>query len=375
MQLTIRELIEAGAHFGHLSRFWNPSMAPYIYGVKQKLHIIDLVQTQSHAMLALNYARSVIERKGVIAYVGTKPSAQAIIRDEALRAGMPYVCKRWPGGLLTNYKTIRKSVKRLIEMEAKFSEINDNPESFGLTKRERLSFERKIRKLEYSFGGLKHMNNLPDALFIIDVNQEKIAVKEANKLGIPVIGIVDTNSSPDGIDYMVPGNDDAISAIKLYTKYITDMIVNAKQKQAEGRENEKGERSTTKVVKAGKTVVRTVIRQATGAGDVKSKPAVAPIEKEKTVEASKAETKSTPSTPTPAKVADAKPTAKAAEKPAEAKVAEAKVAEAKPAVAKPAAKATAKAAEKPAEVKAAKKPAAKATAKPAAKSKKAKAEE
>jgi small subunit ribosomal protein S2 len=222
-KVTMRELLQAGVHFGHRTRFWNPKMKPYIFGARNKIHIINLEYTLPMFQDALNYLSSVAARGGKILFVGTKRSASKIVHEEARRCGQYFVDHRWLGGTLTNYKTIRQSIKRLKELEAQ-----EQDGTFDrLTKKEALLLRREMEKLERSIGGIKDMNGLPDVLFVIDTNHEDIAIKEANKLGIPVIAIVDTNSSPDGIDYVVPGNDDAIRAIRLYMKHAADTVLEA----------------------------------------------------------------------------------------------------------------------------------------------------
>lgn len=224
MSVTIQSLLKAGVHFGHQTRYWNPKMGAYIYGARNKIHIIDLGKTLPLFQDALNFLGDVAAKKGKVLFVGTKYAAQRIIRTEAERCGMPYVDYRWLGGMLTNYKTIRQSIKRLKDLEAMFESGR-----FGkLTKKEILHLEREKNKLSDSLGGIKNMGGIPDALFIIDVGHEDIAVKEANRLGIPVVGIVDSNNDPDDITYVVPGNDDSTRAIRFYTKAVADAILEAK---------------------------------------------------------------------------------------------------------------------------------------------------
>ncbi len=216
--VSMRELIKAGAHFGHQTRYWNPKMGKFIFGARNKIHIINL----EHTVPALNEALSVVQRlvsnKNKILFVGTKRAASKVIQQEAERSGMPFVNHRWLGGMLTNYKTIRESIKRFRELE-----IQAADGTFAqLTKKEALMRTREMEKLSRSIGGIKDMGGLPDALFVVDVDHERIAINEANKLGIPVIGIVDTNSNPDGVDYIIPGNDDALRAIQIYVKAIAD---------------------------------------------------------------------------------------------------------------------------------------------------------
>lgn len=223
-QVSMRDLLQAGAHFGHQTRYWNPKMDRYIFGARNKIHIINL----EHTVPAFNEALSLVQRlagnKNKILFVGTKRAAGKIIKEQADRAGMPYVSHRWLGGMLTNYKTIRASIKRLRDLEAQQADG-----TFAkLTKKEALMRTRDMEKLERSIGGIKDMGGLPDALFVIDVDHERIAITEANKLGIPVIGIVDTNSNPDGVDYVIPGNDDAIRAVKLYVSAVADACLAGK---------------------------------------------------------------------------------------------------------------------------------------------------
>jgi len=222
--VTMREMLEAGIHFGHQTRYWNPKMAPYIYGIRNKVHIINLEYTLPMFIEALNFIGGIAAKKGKILFVGTKHAAQEIIREEAERCHMPFVNRRWLGGMLTNYKTIRQSIKRLKELELTFDKG-----SFGnITKKEILQLTREKAKLVNSLGGIKNMGGLPDALFVVDVGHENIVVREANRLSIPVIGIVDTNNSTEGISYVVPGNDDASRAIRLYARCAADTILEAR---------------------------------------------------------------------------------------------------------------------------------------------------
>ncbi|MBN7797537.1 30S ribosomal protein S2 [Parahaliea mediterranea] len=228
-QVSMRELLQAGAHFGHQTRYWNPKMDQYIFGARNKIHIINLEYTVPAFNDALNKVKQMAGNKNKIMFVGTKRAAGKVIKEQAERAGMPYVSHRWLGGMLTNYKTIRASIKRLRDLEAQQADG-----TFAkLTKKEALMRTRDMEKLERSIGGIKDMGGLPDALFVVDVDHERIAITEANKLGIPVIGVVDTNSNPDGVDYVIPGNDDAIRAIKLYVTAVADACVAGK---AEGGE-------------------------------------------------------------------------------------------------------------------------------------------
>lgn len=230
MSVTMRQMLEAGVHFGHQTRFWNPKMAPYIFGHRNRIHIINLERTLENFLEAAKYARQLAANRGTILFVGTKRQGREIVVEEATRAGQPYVEQRWLGGMLTNFKTIKSSIKRLKEMEATI-------EAGGLermSKKEALHFQREVDKLNKSIGGIKEMNALPDALFVIDVGYHKIAVAEANKLGIPVIGVVDTNHSPDGIAYVIPGNDDSSRAVRLYARGIADAILEGKAQALQG---------------------------------------------------------------------------------------------------------------------------------------------
>lgn len=219
-EVSMRQMLEAGVHFGHQARFWNPKMAPFIFGERSKIHIINLEKTLPLYTEAMNFIGKLVANKGSILFVGTKRSARDTIRREAQRCGMPYVDYRWLGGMLTNFKTVRQSIKRLKDLEA--METDGTFEK--LAKKEALMLQREKAKLERSLGGIKNMNRLPDALFVVDVGYEKIAVNEAVKLGIPVVGIVDTNNSPDRVDYVIPGNDDSIRAIQLYVQGVADAV-------------------------------------------------------------------------------------------------------------------------------------------------------
>ncbi|NNJ96691.1 MAG: 30S ribosomal protein S2 [Gammaproteobacteria bacterium] len=219
--VSMRLMLEAGVHFGHQTRFWNPKMADYIFGARNKIHIVNLEKTLPLYNDAVNAIGKTAAERGTILFVGTKRAARNTIQEEAERCGMPYVNHRWLGGMLTNYKTIRQSIQRLMDLE----EMSTTGGFARLTKKEALGLRREMEKLEKVLGGIKHMKGLPDALFIIDVGHEEIAVNEANKLGIPVFGIVDTNNSPDGVDYVIPGNDDAIKAIRLYAQGLADAVI------------------------------------------------------------------------------------------------------------------------------------------------------
>ncbi|HHQ69830.1 MAG TPA: 30S ribosomal protein S2 [Halothiobacillaceae bacterium] len=223
-KVTMRQMIEAGVHFGHQTRYWNPGMAPYIFGQRNRIHIINLEKTLPMFEDALNYIGKLAASGGTIMFVGTKRSARDLIESEAKRCGMPYVNHRWLGGMMTNFRTVRSSIRRLKSLQA----MEEDGSFAKLVKKEVLELTRERIKLERSIGGIQDMERLPDALFVIDVGHENIAVAEAKKLGIPVVAVVDTNNSVDGVDYVIPGNDDAIRAISLYTKSVADAILEAK---------------------------------------------------------------------------------------------------------------------------------------------------
>jgi small subunit ribosomal protein S2 len=223
MPVSMREMLEAGVHFGHQTRFWNPKMAPYIYGHRNKIHIINLEKTQPLFESALKFVRQLASKRGTILMVGTKRQAREVIALDAKRSGMPYVDQRWLGGMLTNFKTVKGSLKKLKDMQAQV-DAGTQP----AIKKEALMFQREIAKLEKDIGGIADMNALPDAIFVIDVGYHKIAIAEAVKLGIPVIGVVDTNHSPLGIDYVIPGNDDSAKAVALYARAIADAVLEGK---------------------------------------------------------------------------------------------------------------------------------------------------
>ena len=220
MSTTMREMLEAGVHFGHQTRFWNPKMAPFIFGHRNKIHIINLEKSLPMFQDAMKYAKQLTANRGTILMVGTKRQAREIVAAEARRAGVPFVDTRWLGGMLTNFKTVKTSIKRLKEMKAQQEAGLDS-----LSKKEQLTFSREIEKLEKDIGGIQDMTALPDAIFVIDVGFHKIAVAEAKKLGIPLIGVVDSNHSPEGIDYVIPGNDDSSKAVTLYARGIADAII------------------------------------------------------------------------------------------------------------------------------------------------------
>ncbi len=222
--VTMREMLEAGVHFGHQSRYWNPKMEPYLFGQRNKIHLINLEETLPLYNEAVNFISKLSAKKGTILFVGTKRAAQKIMQEEATRCEMPYVNMRWLGGLLTNFKTVKQSINRLKSLEA----MQEDGSLDRMSKKEALHHTRELEKLQRSLSGIKDMPGLPDAMFVIDVGYEDIAVSEAVKLGIPVIGVVDSNNSPDGIDYIIPGNDDAIRSIRLYAKGIADAVIDGK---------------------------------------------------------------------------------------------------------------------------------------------------
>jgi small subunit ribosomal protein S2 len=225
MAVSMREMLEAGVHFGHQTRFWNPKMAPYIFGHRNKIHIVNLEKTLPMFEDAQKFVRQLVANRGTILMVGTKRQSRDILVAEATRAGVPYVSTRWLGGMLTNFKTVKTSIKRLKDMQAQQEAGLDS-----MSKKEQLMFSREMEKLEKDIGGIQDMTALPDAIFVIDVGFHKIAVAEAKKLGIPLVGVVDTNHSPEGIDYVIPGNDDSAKAVELYARGIADAIL-------EGRAN------------------------------------------------------------------------------------------------------------------------------------------
>jgi len=229
MSTTMRQMLEAGVHFGHQTRFWNPKMAPYIFGHRNRIHIINLEKTLAMYNDAMKYVRTLAANKGTILFVGTKRQAREIIQEEASRCGMPYVDYRWLGGMLTNFKTVKQSIKRLKDMDALVADGGLE----RMPKKEALSFQRELAKYQRSLGGIKDLGGLPDALFIIDVGYQKGAVQEAGKLGIPVIGIVDSNNSPDGVTHVIPGNDDSSRAIRLYARGVADSILEGRSQSVQ----------------------------------------------------------------------------------------------------------------------------------------------
>ena len=278
--VSMRQMLEAGVHFGHQTRFWNPKMAPYIFGERNRIHIINLEKTQPLYTEAASFVKSVIADGGTVLFVGTKRSARESVQAEALRSGQPFVNQRWLGGMLTNFKTIRQSIKRL-------GEITDLAVSGALDKRgkkEATQLRREMEKLERSLGGIKHMESLPDALFVVDVGHEKIAIHEAAKLGIPVVAIVDTNCSPDGIDYVIPGNDDAMRAIRLYTAGMADAVLEGKESvpavatgEDEFVELDEAGNPRKKSAKGGRPRPAAAVRKKAAAGGRRRPPVTAPV--------------------------------------------------------------------------------------------------
>ncbi|MFZ1908901.1 MAG: 30S ribosomal protein S2 [Burkholderiales bacterium] len=229
MSVTMRQMLEAGVHFGHQTRYWNPKMAPFIFGHRNKIHIINLETTLAMYQDALKYIRRLAANKGNLLFVGTKRQAREIIREEAIRCGMPFVDHRWLGGMLTNFKTVKQSIKRLREME----QMAQDGTFERMSKKEALGLQRELEKLNRSLGGIKDLASLPDAMFVIDVGYQKGAIAEAVKLGIPVVGVVDTNHSPEGIDYVIPGNDDSSRAIRLYARGVADAVLEGRSQSVE----------------------------------------------------------------------------------------------------------------------------------------------
>ena len=229
MSTTMRQMLEAGVHFGHQTRFWNPKMAPFIFGHRNKIHIINLEKTLVKYQEAMTFLRKMSANKGTVLFVGTKRQAREIVREEALRAGVPFVDERWLGGMLTNFKTVKQSIKRLKELEA----MSQDGTFERLGKKEALMLQREMVKLDKSIGGIKDMNGLPDAIFVIDVGYHKIAITEAGKLGIPVIAVVDTNHTPEGVAYVIPGNDDSSRAIRLYARGAADAVLEGRNQSVQ----------------------------------------------------------------------------------------------------------------------------------------------
>lgn len=276
--VSMRQMLEAGVHFGHKTRYWNPKMAPYIFGSRYDIHIINLEETLPRFRDMLGFINQIAANRGRVLFVGTKYAARDIVREEATRCGMPYVDHRWLGGMLTNYKTIRQSVKRLKDIEV---DIENEKFMSKLTKKEGLQLMREKEKLSTALEGVKNMGGLPDAIFVIDVKHEKIAIQEARRLGIPVIGIVDTNSNPEDIDYMVPGNDDALRAIRLYCKSIADVILEARKAlELQAIKEQKAAPAKPAAKKAEKAVVKKVVKKkAADEQEAKAQPAKKPAAK------------------------------------------------------------------------------------------------
>ena len=234
MSASMREMLEAGVHFGHQTRFWNPKMAPYIFGHRNKIHIVDLEKTMVKYQEAIAFVRKLSAKKGTVLFVGTKRQAREIVAEEAQRAGMPYVDERWLGGMLTNFKTVKLSIKRLKDLE----QMSLDGTFEKMSKKEALTSRRELEKLQKSLGGIKDMTGLPDAIFVIDVGFLKIAITEVGKLGIPVVGVVDTNHSPDGVAYIIPGNDDSSRAIRLYARGVADAVLEGRSQSLTSLEQE-----------------------------------------------------------------------------------------------------------------------------------------
>jgi small subunit ribosomal protein S2 len=310
--VTMRQMLEAGVHFGHQTRYWNPKMAPFIFGERNKIHIINLEKSLPLAREASAFVKATVADGGTVLFVGTKRAAREAVQTHAIRCEMPYVSQRWLGGMLTNYKTIRQSVKRLTTLEQMAEEGGFE----GLTKKEVLGLTREQEKLERSLGGIKNMRALPDVLFVVDVDHEDIAIREANKLGIPVVAIVDTNCSPDGVDYVVPGNDDAMRAIELYAGVIADAVLDGKAsipQVALGEDDfvELDEEGKPKKARAKKKAAKkkTTVRKKAAAKKTAAKKAADKTEAEKAEEKTDAAVKSADS------AAEKGPKAKAEEAP------------------------------------------------------------
>ncbi|GAB4115262.1 MAG: hypothetical protein Tsb0027_05260 [Wenzhouxiangellaceae bacterium] len=287
--VSMRQMLEAGVHFGHQTRYWNPKMAPYIFGARGKIHIINLEKTMPLMQDAMNFLSSLAAKRGTILFVGTKRAAGDAIAENAAKAGCPYVSHRWLGGMLTNYRTVKKSIKRLKQLE----EMMESGGLDHLVKKEKLQMERELEKLQRSLGGIKDMRGIPDCLFVIDIGHENIAIKEAHTLGIPIVAVVDSNHSPDGIDYVIPGNDDAIRAIKLYTELAAEAILEGRASAPVAGEGEAAEetaeaaaetapasepKAARVVVKQAETEVVTAAEPATEASAERATPVAADAE-------------------------------------------------------------------------------------------------
>ena len=322
--VTMRQMLEAGVHFGHQTRYWNPKMAPFIFGERNKIHIINLEKSLPLAREASAFVKATVADGGTVLFVGTKRAAREAVQTQARRCEMPFVSQRWLGGMLTNYKTIRQSVKRLMTLEQMAEEGGFE----GLTKKEVLGLSREQEKLERSLGGIKKMRSLPDVLFVVDVDHEDIAIREAKKLGIPVVAIVDTNCSPDGVDYVIPGNDDAMRAIELYSSLMADAVLDGKASLPEvalGEDEfvELDEEGKPKKTRGKKKAAK---KKAAKKAAIKKKPAAKKVEPEatdtveETVPKAKTAAKAEPSPDAEEKVeakADKKPAAKKDPAPAE----------------------------------------------------------
>jgi len=285
--VSMRLMLEAGVHFGHQTRFWNPQMADYIFGSRNKIHIINLEKTLPMYNEAVNALGKIASQRGTILFVGTKRAARSIMAEEAQRCGMPFVSHRWLGGMLTNYKTIRQSIQRLKELE----DMQTNGGFARLNKKEQLMLSREMEKKEKVIGGIKDMKGLPDAIFVIDVGHEDIAVKEANTLGIPVFGIVDSNNSPDGIDYIIPGNDDAIKAIRLYAEGVADAVIEGRAAAVLQRGDDEQEDAQAKKASPKKVAVkRKAATEKEAAPEADDAEAEAAAEEAPATEAKSAET-------------------------------------------------------------------------------------
>ena len=306
IQVSMKQMLEAGVHFGHQTRYWNSKMKPFIYGVRHKVHIINLEETLPMFRDAMKFLSKVADNRGKILFVGTKFAAREIVKEEATRCGMPYVNYRWLGGMLTNYKTIRQSIKRLKDLEAK---LDDQNYLMKINKKERLDLMRQKEKLTVVLEGIKDMAGLPDAIFVIDVGNEHIAIREANRLGIPVIGVVDTNCTPEGVDYVIPGNDDALRSIRLYCQTVADIVI---EKRGLPQEREEQQPKTTKPVVAKKVVAKK--KTTTKADDAPAEDAASDVAEKKPAATKKKVVKKAAAKKAPAKKATAakKTTAKKA---------------------------------------------------------------
>ena len=280
--VSIKQLLEAGVHFGHNTRYWNPKMDQYIFSTKNKIHIIDLSKTERLMQDALNYISSLASRRGKVLFVGTKRSASKVMKEEAIRCGMPYVTNRWLGGMMTNYKTVKQSINRIREIET----MKTDGRMEKLIKKEQLKHERELIKLEKSLGGIKDMAGVPDAMFIVDTKHESIAIKEAKTLGIPVIAVVDTNNSFEGVDYIIPGNDDAMKAINLYSATVADAVLEGRASMPTPADAEKVKKEAVKKGEATKeeaTKVEAAKEEAPKDEAVKEEKVEAPKEEVKEV--------------------------------------------------------------------------------------------